>query len=219
MTGDPMRWLGLGRARLLVGDDAGATRAFEELAQIGRRSGSPPLLARAALGFSADLSGFEVRLFDQRQIDLLEEADTALVDQELPALRSAVLARLSVALSLTASDRRRLDLAEEAVALARTADDDAVLGQALAAHCDAISGPADVAQRELEATEILRIAGAVSATTRSSSWDDASAIWLDSSAAMWPARRPTPKRSSDGLERWATPCTRGTHRCGGPRWP
>ena len=41
---------------------------------MARRTGSTELLARAALGFSADLSGFEVRLFDQRQIDLLEEA-------------------------------------------------------------------------------------------------------------------------------------------------
>jgi len=151
---------GLGRARLLTGDELGATRSFEELAALGRALGSEALLVRAALGFSADLSGFEVRLFDQRQINLLEEAAAALGPTGEPATRATVLARLSVALSLTASEARRLELAEAAVALAREADEPVVLASALAAHCDAIAGPADVGRREAEATEIIAIAEA-----------------------------------------------------------
>ncbi len=151
---------GLGRARLLAGDGHGAARAFEELAELARRIGSAALLARAALGFSADLSGFEVRLFDQRQIDLLEEAARALVALPEPGLRSTVLARLSVALSLTAPDARRLELAESALALAREAGEPIVLARALAAHCDAIAGPGHVDRREAEASEIIAIAEA-----------------------------------------------------------
>src|SRR5262249_13454356 len=148
---------GLGRARLLSGDVDGAARAFDELAVLARAEGAADLLARAALGFSADLSGFEVRLFDQHQMDLLEEAATALEEGGDPALRATVLARLSVATSLTASSDRRLALAERAVALAREAGEPVVLARTLAAHCDAIAGPDDSERREAEATEILAI--------------------------------------------------------------
>lgn len=150
---------GLGRARLLAGDEQGAARVFDELAALARSLGSAELLARAALGFSADRSGFEIRLFDQRQIDLLYEAAHALADRG-PRLRSPVLARLSVALSLTAADTRRLTLAEAAVTLAREAGEPAILARALAAHCDAISGPAHVERRLAEASEIIAIAEA-----------------------------------------------------------
>ena len=152
---------GLGRARLLAGDEAGAAARFEELAAVGRATRSAALVARAALGFSADLSGFEIRLFDQHQIQLLEEAASALAIDGDPATRAVVLARLSVALSLSAPEARRLELAEQAVALARAAGRAAVLAVALAAHCDAISGPAFAEQREAEASEIITIAEAM----------------------------------------------------------
>ena len=149
--------LGLGRARLLVGDAPAAGRAFEQCAALGAEKQSAELLARAALGFSVDVSGFEVRLFDQRQIDLLEEAAAALDGSALVGLRATVLARLSVALSLSAPGRRRLELAESAVELARGTDDIAVLGRCLAAHCDALASPDHVDQRLAEATEIVSI--------------------------------------------------------------
>ena len=128
----------------------------------GASAESTQLVARAALGWSADLSGFEVRLFDQRQIDLLEEAARALDDAvaPMPALRATVLARLSVALSLVAPDARRLALAEEAVTVARDAGEPIVLARALAAHCDAIAGPDRSEDREAEAGEIIAIAEA-----------------------------------------------------------
>jgi hypothetical protein len=153
--------LGLGRARVLNGDPDGAGRAFDEVASLARDTGETRWLVDAALGFSADLSGFEVRLFDQRQIDLLEEAAAALAGDDDPAsiaLRSTVTARLSVALSLAAPTARRLTLAEDAVALARESGDRLALARALAAHCDAIAGPDDVARREAEASEIIAIA-------------------------------------------------------------
>ncbi len=149
---------GSGRARLLSGDGAGASAAFDDLATLARSANSPELLARAALGLSADLSGFEVRLFDQHQIDLLEEAARRLSGGADHALEAMVLGRLSVALSLVAPDDRRRHLAEAAVRLARRSGDPIVIARALAVHCDVISGPAHVPERVRQATEIIDIA-------------------------------------------------------------
>ncbi len=153
----------LGRGRLLAGDEGEAGNAFADVARLARSVGSGDLLARAALGFAADLGGFEVRLFDQRQIDLLEEAAASLA-RSGPAsshgMRARVLARLSVALSFTASTERRLALAEQAVALARSVGDPLVLAGALAAHCDAIAGPDDIDRRLAESMEVIELASA-----------------------------------------------------------
>lgn len=151
-------WLTFGHARLLAGDRDRAVAAFSTAAALGRSIGSPDLIARAALGFAADLGGFEIHLFDQRQIDLLEEAATALATAGDPALRARVLARLSVALSFAAPTERRLALAEQAVALARSGDDPLILAGVLAAHCDAIAGPDDIERRLAESTEIVTLA-------------------------------------------------------------
>ena len=158
---DPLRaeaWLVFGQARLLSGDRDRAVAAFSTAAALGRSLDAPEVLARAALGFAADLGGFEVTLFDQRQIDLLEDAATALALKGDPTLRARVLARLSVALSFAAPTERRLALAEQAVALARSAGDPSVLAHALAAHCDAIAGPDDIERRQVEAAEIIELA-------------------------------------------------------------
>jgi tetratricopeptide (TPR) repeat protein len=151
-------WLTFGRARLLAGDRDHAVSAFTTAAALGRSTGSPDLMARAALGFAADLGGFEVHLFDQRQIDLLEEAAVLLADAGEPAMRARVLARLSVALSFAAPTERRLALAEQAVALARSNGDVLTLAGALAAQCDAIAGPDHIDRRRAESTEIIDLA-------------------------------------------------------------
>ena len=143
-----------GEARLSAGDLDRAREAFVEAAEMGRRGDDPDLFARAALGFASGLSGFEVRLWDRAQTDLLEEALVRLgPDDSVP--RAQVLARLSVALSFTASDSRRRELAEEAVGMARRVGDPAALAGALAAHCDAVAGPAHVRLREEQAGEIV----------------------------------------------------------------
>ena len=75
------------------------------------------------------------------------------------ALTALVTARLSIASSLVIAERRRLELATEAVRLARAAGDDAALAACLAALCDAIAGPDHCAERRDRATEIIDIAG------------------------------------------------------------
>lgn len=147
--------LALGDARLRASELPRARDAFVEAANIARRHGRPDDLALAALGLGAGLGGFEITLFDHVQIELLEEALRAVDPADSPA-RARLLARLSVALSFVAEERR-LDLSTEAVAMARRLGDQAALGYALAAHCDAISGPAHSEARRGAAAEVVAI--------------------------------------------------------------
>ena len=142
-----------GQALVATGDLAAARAAFLAAADAARDQGRWLDLAQAALGFGSGLSGFEVQLWDQAQIDLLDEAlDHAPPDSPV---RVDLLARLSVALSFTDRVRERVALAEEAVTLARQVGEDRYLGHALAAHCDAIAGPGHSERREQEAGEVI----------------------------------------------------------------
>lgn len=152
--------LDLGTALLHSADATGAGESFEAAARLARDDGDADGVARAALGFGAGLGGFEIRVFDQRQIGVLEEA-LAIVPEGDSGLRSRLLARLAVALSFVADHSRRVDLADEAVQMARRVGDVEALASALAAHCDAIAGPAFVEARIAEATEIVELARSI----------------------------------------------------------
>jgi len=150
--------LSLGAARLAAGDQDGGRAGFRQAAERARRAGRPDLLARAALGLGGGPAGFEVQLLDGEQISLLGEARDVLTEAH-PVLTALVTARLSVASALVVPEPRRLELATEAVRLARSAGHDAALAACLAALCDAISGPGHHAERHAHATEIIGIAG------------------------------------------------------------
>ncbi|HET9969174.1 MAG TPA: AAA family ATPase, partial [Streptosporangiaceae bacterium] len=150
--------LSLGAARLAAGDHDGGRTGFREAAERARRAGRPDLLAQAALGLGGGPAGFEVKLLDGEQISLLEEARDTLTGTHL-VLTALVTARLSVASALVTGEARRLELATEAVRLARSAGHDAALAACLAASCDAIAGPGHRAERQAIATEIIDIAG------------------------------------------------------------
>lgn len=147
--------LALGEARLRGSDLPRARSAYVEAAKIARRHDRPDDLARAALGLGAGLGGFEIALFDQVQIELLEEALRAVDPADSPQ-RAQLLARLSVALSFVAEERR-LDLSTDAVAMARRLGDQSAVGYALAAFCDAISGPAHSEARREAAAEVVAL--------------------------------------------------------------
>ncbi len=149
--------LSLATARLAAGDLDGARAGFRQAAERARRAGRHDLLARAALGLGGGPAGFEVGLLDGEQISLLEEARSALPDED-GALIALVTARLSIASTLVLPEPRRLELAAEAVRRARSAGHDAVLAAALAALCDATAGPDHCAARRGHATEIIDIA-------------------------------------------------------------
>ncbi len=148
--------LALGDAEQAAGASTAARKAYLEAARQARAAGRAPLLARAALGVGGG-GGFEVTLADQTQIDLLEEALAALGEVD-PALRSRLSGRLSIALTYGSGHDRRSALADEAVDLARSSGDVEALAWALAAHCDAISGPAHLAAREQAAGEVVALA-------------------------------------------------------------
>jgi tetratricopeptide (TPR) repeat protein len=149
--------LELGDAAVRAGEWPRATEAFTAAAELARRLGRPEELARAALGLGAGLGGFEVRLFDQRQIDMLEEALQALADDD-SSIRSWVLARLAVALSFVGSLDRRAELAGEAVAMARRVGDPAALAYALSTFCDANATPEHLDERRAASQEMVQLA-------------------------------------------------------------
>ncbi len=129
--------LGLGAAELAAGRQPVARAVHLEAAELARAAGRADRVARAALGVGGG-GGFEVALGDREQIDLLEEARRGL-GSEPSAIVAQVTARLSVALSLSGADERRLELSEEALAMARAVGDaDAGaglrLGRALRRH-------------------------------------------------------------------------------------
>lgn len=125
-----------------------------EIAALARRTGDGGLLARAALGVGSIGGGFEVRQLDPAQQALLIEAIERLGDTD-SALLATLTARLSIACSLDADHEQRVDLAERALAMARRTGDDAAIGAALGAWCDAHAGPADVDARAAAAAEML----------------------------------------------------------------
>ncbi|MET9912515.1 AAA family ATPase [Streptomyces sp. NPDC006476] len=134
--------IGLGTARFGAGEPGAAREALLRAARVARELGRGDLLARAALGLGTGPVGFEVDLSDREQVDLLVEAREAVAGEPAHAgLRAAVTARLSLAGGLVETEAHRVALAEEAVRLAEETGDPAVLGPALAALCDALSGP------------------------------------------------------------------------------
>ena len=150
----------LGEAALAAGDEDRARQAFEEAAGLARQLASPGLLAAAALGMAGGRGGFEVDLRDPDRVAVLAEALGAQPEGD-SAARARLLGRLSLALAFTgASEEQREGLSAEAVAMARRLGVPAVLAAALAARCDAISGPDHIAERRAAAAEIVALAQA-----------------------------------------------------------
>ncbi|WP_182376052.1 AAA family ATPase [Nocardioides sp. WS12] len=146
-----------GAARLTFDNLESARADFLQAAALARVRSDADGMAEAALGFAAGLSGFEVRLWDRTQIDLLEEALTLLGDQETVA-RADVMARLSVAMSFADDPERRSAMAEDAVVLARKLDDPRAIAHALAARCDTMAGPSHSERRAADAGEVIACA-------------------------------------------------------------
>jgi tetratricopeptide (TPR) repeat protein len=150
----------LGEAALAAGDQDRARRAYEAAAELARQIASADLLAAAALGLAGGHGGFEVDLRDPDRVAVLAEGLRAQPEGD-SAARALLLGRLSLALAFTGvATEQREALSAEAVAMARRLGVPSVLAAALAARCDAISGPDHIAERRAAAAEIVELARA-----------------------------------------------------------
>jgi DNA-binding SARP family transcriptional activator len=131
--------LAIGAAEVRAGELESAKEAFLDAATIARRLGSRRELARAAAGYGGQFMWGRAA-GDDRLIPLLEEGIAALADEDVE-LRARLLARLSGALRDEHSRDRRDRLSQEAVQLARRAEDPAALAYALDGRLAAISAP------------------------------------------------------------------------------
>ena len=117
-------------------------------------------LARAVLAMGGGVGGFEVEVGDASQQRFLEQALRLLPEVD-SALRALVLARLSVTITGAGTLARRIELARQAVSVAQRIGDLRAEVGALAAYCDAISGPRHVHDRIAAAERMLELTGMV----------------------------------------------------------
>jgi DNA-binding CsgD family transcriptional regulator len=149
--------LALGEARMAASDVAAARVAYQQAGELARRIGFPEALARAGLGLGLE---FTSGIVDPAEVGLLEEALEVLGEAD-SRLRARVLARLARALIFTPETQRRLQLSEEAVALARRLGDSATLAAVLFDRHMTIWGPdrpEAAGERLAMATEVVGLA-------------------------------------------------------------
>ena len=149
--------LDLGDARMRAGDWPRAVDAYEQVAMSARRRNRPDELARAALGLGAGLSGFEVRLFDHRQLDLLREALRRAGRIRTRSSELGYLLACRLQSRYFAEEGIRVGRSRQAVEEARRAGNPTLLAYALSSYCDAIAGPDHTEERMMLADEMVRL--------------------------------------------------------------
>jgi len=154
--------LALGAARSRAGDARSARETLLRAAGLARKLRSPDRLARAALGYGAGLGGFEFGRVDETLVALLQEARDALGDGDATgppdsALLARVLGRLATELYYSDRMTERVELAEQAVAMARRLGDRAALGATLSARFLTLWGPENTEQRLRIASDVVAL--------------------------------------------------------------
>ena len=153
---DPVRCdllLGLAEARRRAGDVPGSRAAFEEAGALARSMGDAERLARAAIGsFRGHLMANPE--WHEPVIRMMEDALDLLPDEN-SALRSRVLAALSLELYFTPQQERGVEISGDAIGMARRVGDDEALAFALACAHTAISDPAHLDERLHVSTELV----------------------------------------------------------------
>lgn len=132
-----------GHAQTRSGDIASGKASCTQAASIAREIGDADLLARAALEHGTALIFAEV---DPELVALLEEA-VALLDPTDSAMRARVMARLAAALQPALDTQVPMDLAHEAIQMARRVGDRAVLLDTLRNGGSALVDLADPEER------------------------------------------------------------------------
>jgi class 3 adenylate cyclase/tetratricopeptide (TPR) repeat protein len=148
--------LALGGARMAAGEVTAARVQYERAAALARQMGDGDLLARAAFGLGVE---FTAGIVDDLEIQLLEEA-LGLLGEADSVLRARVLGRLAKGLQTSPHRNRRVQLSEEAVAMARRIGDLTTLAAVLYDRHLATWGPGNLEERLAMSTEVVQLAEA-----------------------------------------------------------
>jgi len=148
--------LALGAARMAAGEVTAARVQYERAAALARQMGDGQRLARAAFGLGVE---FTAGIVDDLEIQLLEEA-LAVLGEADSVLRARVLGRLAKGLQTSPDRNRRVQLSEEAVAMARRIGDPTTLAAVLYDRHLATWGPGDLQERLAMSTEVVQLAEA-----------------------------------------------------------
>jgi eukaryotic-like serine/threonine-protein kinase len=153
--------LRLGDAQWRSGDGRAARLTFERAIGAGRRSAEPEMLARAALAYVTALGGFLLYArfpLGRTGAGIIEEALAALPAGDSP-LRSRLLAHLALEIwSGFEPVDRRVEISEEAIAMARRLGDAEALLTGLHARHWALTGPGQARERLAHTEEMLVVA-------------------------------------------------------------
>jgi class 3 adenylate cyclase len=150
--------LSLGDAQCRAGLTDACRSTFQRAADLALADGDPELLAYAVLGYGVGLGGFGfVEHADGVLLSLLEEALGTLDDGDSP-LRMRLLARLATELYFTPFRSRRIQVSDEALAMARRLGDPAGELLALYSRTWALLGPDGVGERRATADHVVRLA-------------------------------------------------------------
>ena len=146
-----------GDCLLLAGElDAARTR-FRDCAHLARRIPDPQLMSRAVLGMGTGPVAWEVPIGSDEQIGLVTSA-LELLPGDATALRSTLLARLSVTAARPETMPAALHRAQESLRLAEQVGDPRLVAQSLAAVNDALAAPAHTMTRRDNADTIVELA-------------------------------------------------------------
>lgn len=153
--------LGLAEAREWANDVSGSRECFEEAAAIARALDATDLFVRAALGVGAVAARKFTATSRYESAPLLILEALSKVDKADSGTRAILLSRLALH-HLTASARvEAASLSIQALELARTHGDPALLAEALVARHSVLFGPDAMEERRAIAEEILAIGTAL----------------------------------------------------------
>jgi DNA-binding SARP family transcriptional activator len=163
--------LALADARWSSGEIERAREACRVAADVARSRGDAEQLARAALAFAGPVRlELETQITEELLV-LLERALDAMGDTD-SALRARIMGRLAAALTWWNEDRRRPELAREAIEMARRVGERSTLADVLSSTYIAIWSPDNLDERQATAIELAGVAeqvgdGALAAVARS----------------------------------------------------
>jgi len=130
--------LALGRAERLAGNND-AQETLAEAARLARRWRDPDLLAEVALANAGSIYNPAERA-EEEQLETLEAA-IELQGEEDSVLRARLLAQLAVELSFGSDTERRIELSDQALAIARRLEDKATLADVMVLRSFALIDP------------------------------------------------------------------------------